>query len=363
MKKKRILLLFQPWRAFQGSLLECLVNGLERQGYYVDYVDIENPPEFRNKNLWNKFRNIYERTLKDNKQYILVAENKFINKYYEKKIRSLISKNDKKYDLLLIIKPEEFSTRNIKMLSKISQKTVGYIWDGLRLFLKPNLDKNRKFLDELYSFDKNNIKDFPELDMKFLTNYYVPDAQLTPFNERKVDVYYIGALAGTLPTQRRDWKMANLIKHLKGNLDIRIHISKEFQEKDKGLKPEVNYTTEFTTLQENYEKTRNSKIVIDICKSHHIGLSFRFFECLLYKTKIITNNTDVVNYDFYHPNNILVVDFDHIDDYAQQLREFQETPYHDINETIRKKYSLENWIKYIFKQGDYMPFFLKSAEN
>lgn len=352
---KSILVIYQPWREFRGSLHSILIEGLKGIGLQVTYLDIENPPQFKNNHIVDKFRNVFERKFRNNKQYILYAENKHYNRFFYSQLLKL-NKKGEKYDFVLIIKPDEFSEKVVHLASTMGNKTVGYIWDGLRLFLKPNLDKNRKFLDELYSFDKNNIKDFPELDMKFLTNYYVPDAQLTPFNERKVDVYYIGALAGTLPTQRRDWKMANLIKHLKGNLDIRIHISREFQEKDKGLKPEVNYTTEFTTLQENYEKTRNSKIVIDICKSHHIGLSFRFFECLLYKTKIITNNTDVVNYDFYHPNNILVVDFDHIDDYAQQLREFQETPYHDINETIRKKYSLENWIKYIFKQGDYIPF-------
>lgn len=355
LSEKSILVIYQPWRSFEGSLHSVLINGLKKIGLKVDYLDIENPPKFKNDNIFDKFRNIFERIFRGNKQYILVAEKNHYNRFFYTKLKELKSQN-KQYDFVLIIKPEEFSERLIKLASTMGKLTIGYVWDGLRPFFKPSLENSRKYLDDLYSFDKNNIKDYPELKMKFLTNYYIPDNEIIPFENREIDVFYIGALAGTLPHQRRDWKMANLIKHLEGNLDIKIHIDKAFLEKDQQLKKEINYITEFTSIDDTLQKTKNSKIVIDICKSHHIGLSFRFFECLLYETKLITNNTDIIHYDFYHPDNILVVDFDKIDAYADKIKEFQKKPYYKIDEKIKEKYGLENWIKYIFKIGNYTEF-------
>lgn len=355
LSEKSILVIYQPWRKFEGSLHSVLINGLKKIGLKVDYLNIENPPKFKNDNWIDKIRNIFERQFRGNKQYILIAEKNHYNRFFYKKLQEL--KNQKKhYDFILIIKPEEFSENLIHLASTMGERTIGYVWDGLRLFFKPSLEKSRKYLDDLYSFDKNNIKDYPELRMKFLTNYYIPDDDIIPFEKRKIDVFYIGALTGTLPNQRRDWKMANLIQYLDGNLDIKIHTDKAFLEKDQHLKKEINYITEFTSINDTLQKTKNSKIVIDICKSHHIGLSFRFFECLLYETKLITNNTDIVHYDFYHPDNILVVDFDNIDNYSDSIKRFQKKPYHKIDEKIKQKYGLENWIKYIFKIGDYTKF-------
>ena len=46
--------------------------------------------------------------------------------------------------------------------------------------------------------------------------------------------------------------------------------------------------------------------LIDLKLESHNGLSFRFYESLYFQKKLITNNKDVVNYDFYNSNNILI---------------------------------------------------------
>mgnify|MGYP003605565686 CR=1 FL=1 len=358
MISKKILLIYNPWRPFKGSLHEVLLNGLKSVGFEVDYLDIENIPQFSNNYLPDKLRNIYERKINQNNDYILVAENKFHNRYFLKQLQK-IKQNDKKYDLVLIIKPEEYTSKFIKDASVLGKQVVGYIWDGLRLFLKPNIQKSRKYLNDLYSFDINNIRDLSELKMKFLTNYYIPDDTLLPFEERKTDVFYIGSLAGTLDSQRRDWKLNQLARYLHGNIDINIHISQDFLEKDKKMltnSSKVKYTTQYLSLFDNLEKTKNAKIVIDICKNHHVGLSFRFFECLNYEVKLITNNKDVTNYDFYHPDNILVVDFDKIDCFGEAIKTFQTKPYQHLPIKLKEKYSLKNWMNFILKTEDFSTY-------
>ena len=63
------------------------------------------------------------------------------------------------------------------------------------------------------------------------------------------------------------------------------------------------------------------------------------------KRKFITTNKDIVNYDFYNSNNILVIDRKNpIIDF-----DFLMTPYEELDENIYYKYSLENWILEVLK--------------
>ena len=79
----------------------------------------------------------------------------------------------------------------------------------------------------------------------------------------------------------------------------------------------------------------------------HNGLSFRFFEALYYQKKLITNNTDIINYEFYNPNNIMIIDYNN---YTQaSILEFLDKEYVNIDSEIINKYSFDNWLKRILE--------------
>ena len=65
---------------------------------------------------------------------------------------------------------------------------------------------------------------------------------------------------------------------------------------------------------------------MEIQRTEQVGLSFRIFEALGHRKKLITTNKDIVNYDFYHPQNILVVDENTI----EIPEEFVTSPYVEI---------------------------------
>lgn len=88
-----------------------------------------------------------------------------------------------------------------------------------------------------------------------------------------------------------------------------------------------------------------SKILVDIKRPSHDGLSFRFFEAIGYDKKIITNNQSVKHYDFYNPNNILITDFENLDG----LTEFINTPFIPYSTEYKEKYLFKNWVKRMFK--------------
>ena len=83
------------------------------------------------------------------------------------------------------------------------------------------------------------------------------------------------------------------------------------------------------------------EIILDIAKPNQHGLSFRIFESLGMNKKIITNNRSVMEYDFYNPNNILVIDFDNL----IIPKSFFETPFQPIDEAIKQKYHLRSFVQ------------------
>ncbi len=60
--------------------------------------------------------------------------------------------------------------------------------------------------------------------------------------------------------------------------------------------------------------------------------------------KIITTNQSIKNYDFYKPNNILIIDEKHI----TFKPEFFNTPYEPIPESVYNKYTLSIWVNVVF---------------
>ena len=74
------------------------------------------------------------------------------------------------------------------------------------------------------------------------------------------------------------------------------------------------------------------------------GLSIRTFEALAAHTKMITTNPRIKEYDFYSPENVLIIDRKNpvIDP------EFIDKPYRPLRAEIEEKYSISSWVKTLF---------------
>ncbi|MNR06809.1 hypothetical protein D3C85_1229020 [compost metagenome] len=95
------------------------------------------------------------------------------------------------------------------------------------------------------------------------------------------------------------------------------------------------------TTKMNLDLIMKSKATLDMAHSQQTGLTMRTIELLGAQKKIITTNSDIVNYDFYDSQNILVIDREnpHFDT-AFFKAEFNPTP-----EQILHKYSINEWLK------------------
>jgi hypothetical protein len=69
------------------------------------------------------------------------------------------------------------------------------------------------------------------------------------------------------------------------------------------------------------------------------GLSFRVLKLWLWK-KIITDNEAIKTYDFYNPNNILILN----ENISNLDKAFFEKPYEKIPDEIYYRYTLDSWV-------------------
>lgn len=282
---------------------------------------------------FDKLINVFHRVaLKDTSYIHQVAERNFL-KYSARKLDQL-KKTKEKFDFCFVIRGDLVPENILKYSRSVSGKMINYQLDGLSVSSK--ILDYKKYFDQIYVFDKKDIIDYPDHHLKAITNCFFEE----DFEEKKtIDFSYIG-----VNTERRRHILENFSEQLQ---TINKNYRTQFFLKESAFKKEYSETIIFLEKALSYREclliSSKSKVVIDLKRGEHDGLSLRFFEALYYKNKIITNNIAVKNYDFYDPQNILVTDFSDI----LFIKNFMELPYKDISENIVEKYNFKSWIKEI----------------
>ena len=119
---------------------------------------------------------------------------------------------------------------------------------------------------------------------------------------------------------------------------------------DKNFKKVKKDEVSFISLskKQTVDLVARSKVIIDIEHLKQKGLTMRTLEMLGANKKIITTNKEVLNYDFYNKNNILLIDRNNpiID------KSFLESDFEGIDKETYDKYSINKWVETIFKDFD-----------
>ena len=169
---------------------------------------------------------------------------------------------------------------------------------------------------ELWTFDK---KDSLLYEMNYNPQFYIPSSIYIE-RETEYDAFFIG----------KD----------KGRLDALLNLEHEL--KKRGLKTKfciVNYNSEYMTYNLVLENISKSKVLIDIQASWQEGITLRPLEALFYKKKLITNNKNIYEYNFYNKNNVFILGKDSIDN----IENFIKSPYIDIDQKIIDGYTEKGW--------------------
>ncbi len=144
----------------------------------------------------------------------------------------------------------------------------------------------------------------------------------------------------------------------KGRIDELLRLRDEM--KEIGLKPiffvvpwkRRKYTArQREILLENHvpyskiaETIVRSRAVVDINMKGQSGITQRPMESMFLERKLITDNQDIVNYDFYDPRNVFIIGRD---DFAA-LPQFIKSPYIPAEEEIKDGYRPKKWLEGFF---------------
>lgn len=216
-------------------------------------------------------------------------------------------------------------------------KKILYLFDDVARVKE--FDDIAAFFDIIYSFDRVDCEKYGfRLLPLFYCDIYKYNAQ-----NKNIDFSCIGGLHSD--RERLIKGIMNQFPENKWNWEAILVASSKFSIMKEYLLGKRTDTPDFIyyhriPLASAADIMLRSKCTIDMPYPSQKGLTIRTIESLAAETKIITTNKDIVKYDFYDPNNILVVD---MNTNVVISDEFVSSPYNPIPDSVVKRYSLNSW--------------------
>lgn len=309
---------------------ENIINSINKKGYNVFW--------YKDKVELSYFERVISKIFKFYKKH------KF-NKYFKKSLR--IMKNYEIDKILVIFGANFMNDYHILKLKEKFQgvKIIYYAWDSVSNF--PNIEKLFSAADISYSFDPMDSKKY---GVKFLPLFYTFDKN--ELDEKKYDVSSIMSVF-----TEKCLSLEHMLKLIPSGMNSFYF----FKVRDYHYLSKIK--NEFPTLYNKYcsafkidkmeysdclDVFAKSKVVIDIPLPNQIGLTMRTFEVLSTKTKLITTNKNIRNYDFYCEDNIFVID----EDVKIIPLYFFEKSFNE-KFSLDKKYFIDNFVETLIGDGDY----------
>ena len=340
---KKTILLGMP---FDNEIFRLIEKNLKYHGFDVVSI-VDDISQFRYPSLSARLKTKFQQLILKDKQ----AKSRLKTKLAKQKIVDLLN-HIGEVDYALFIRADIYSYDLLEYIREhVKFDMVNYQWDGMHRY--PDIQSRISLFDRFYVFDPSDISSNTLPNTNFYFDYDLDDLP-NPIN----DFYFVGS---HLPG--RDISIANFSKFAqeKGwKLDFHIFCgSNPGSYRNFYPNNNINLFNKYRNFQENLERAKLAKVLVDFKTPIHNGLSFRVFEALGYQRKLITTNTNIIKYDFYHPNNIFVWNGIQMDD----IDNFLETPYYEIDPSISEKYSFRNWIHYILNIKPYQSIDLPNHIN
>jgi len=213
-----------------------------------------------------------------------------------------------------------------------------FLWDPARC---PHYAPCRAALEQLkarhrvYSFQQ---EDCDELDLRFNSTMYAsPPPGLIPDAEIRCDVLFLGVPKDRLPLLRA---LHGQCRDLGLRACFRIGLTgleRAEPEEAEGWR----ITREWMSYPAYLHWVQQSRAILDIYQAIQTGFSLRVMEHLFFGKKLITDNPVINRAEFYHPNNIFLLQEADIN----TLPAWLDLPFEPIREEIKDYYRFENWVE------------------
>jgi hypothetical protein len=206
--------------------------------------------------------------------------------------------NYENYDLILCVKGDFLSERDLDNLKLAKARKILYFWDSLsNMRLPPRIFEA---FDQIKSFDLVDCRRSGFEFLPLFSSYFEPTK-----HKRDYSAYFLG----TDHSGRYEF-FNRLHRQLKKNgLNPHFHIVTKKWRIDKYFLNKVAYPNRLTYSQ--YMKNIcNSRVVIDISSPNQTGASMRCIEALVNGAGLLTTNEHIKDHDFYDPEVIKTFSLD-----------------------------------------------------
>ena len=297
----------------------CIHEELKNRFKEVDYFNTID--KYKYKNIFQRLYSLYFKTF----------TNKKIKNYY--KLQPIIEQTDKKYDYIIIIRPDMFFESQLKVLRARTPNFIAYYHDSIN-----NIPRKKDlipFFDKVYSYEKVDVKNY---NLLFLSNFIYLDKDKNNTKEKTTK-----NSTGAFTIMAYDYRvqilktLGHFFKENNYPYTFLIHSNKDRNDEFITIIKDRKNNNEVLTY------LNSADILVDIHKYNiQDGLTFRIFESLFFEKKLITTSEDIKTYDFYNPNNIHV-----ISENSKTLnipKSFFTTPYEKLPNHIYNKYHYKTWL-------------------
>lgn len=205
------------------------------------------------------------------------------------------------------------------------------VWYSNPVDKSVRLDRFSEADCEIWSFDEEDCKRY---GLKYNTQYYFNDIPLQS-EEYEFDVFFVGGDKGRIEDLIR---IHDVLRNL--GVTSYFHITSAGKASDKYrdvYRKRIPYSQVIRTIA-------RCRAILDFVSEGQSGLTLRPLEALFFRKKLITNDTRIMDREFYRRENIFVYGKDSLDG----LPGFLSTPYQTVEEEILNKYDFDAWLERFF---------------
>jgi hypothetical protein len=286
---------------------------------------------FTDKSIWERYR-----LLKIIAKIFFFNDSNFPNSHFNSILKKIEGEH---FDYVFVIKGDRLTEGFVsKLKSKLSSaEFILYQWDSLVRI--PSVLKLFPYFNKIFSFDRVDCLNDERLVFRPL---FYRDECVGYDSFETFDISFIGLLHSerySYIDAISQWANQN---HLNVFLYLttgwKIYLTNFFNHKLKFL--HINRLS--------YKKVASiiaaSKSVLDISHPLQSGLTMRTIEAIGLRKKIITTNSDIVNYDFYNESNVTIFNGDckNINLNFINLNNFK------VDDAVMSRYTLSSWVKDVF---------------
>jgi hypothetical protein len=321
---KRVLLIAPRFFGYEDDI----AAELRRRGGQVDFIR-DRPFDKPLMKAVTRFR----------RDWVMPAANRF----YRRELEALGTAS---YDLVLVINGQTLSTEILQDMRRASPAAtfILYMWDSAKV--RSRVVENLPLFDRTLSFDPHSAQAF---GMKFRPLFFAPG-----FSQGEGEPDLAISFVGTIHTDRYP-----IIRSVARQLPVGLsafwylylqapwvyRFQKLFNPAFKGASM-AEFSFSPLPKSEVQAIFRRSRAVVDIEHPLQTGLTIRTIETLGAGKKLLTTNRQIIDYDFFDPANVHVLDRR---DPVIPV-DFLDTPFRQIPPDLLYKYSLAGWMDEVLAQ-------------